>query len=355
MEQVKIDLYISDLLYRYDCVIVPDFGGFVSNYKSASLHTIQHKLKAPSKQISFNKNLKTNDGLLSSHLAKRRSIAYDEAMDLIASFVQNANTQLQQGDKIHIEKVGTLFLDPEKNIQFRPEENNDFLLDSFGLADFRVQPIKREDAQEKIERKIKEAVPLIKELPAKKKKTYWPAAAAIIALIGLTFFFNQQIGLVDQQDLNFSSFFAPEVKSKYESKVLDNEAFEKLDKTKDDELSIEAGINPFVHGDGTNTNLYVENRLEDLIAEEDNTAVASAEESSFSFHVIGGCFSQLSNAEGLVNDLKAKGYSARMLGDYKNLHPVSYGSFSSKEEAVAFLARIKEKENSAAWLLVKSY
>ena len=23
--------YINDLLYRYDCVIVPDFGGFVTN------------------------------------------------------------------------------------------------------------------------------------------------------------------------------------------------------------------------------------------------------------------------------------------------------------------------------------
>ena len=61
---------------------------------------------------------------------------------------------LNKGDKIHIEKVGTLFLDPERNVQFVAEEQNDFLLESFGLGGFRVQPIKREGAQERIEKKI---------------------------------------------------------------------------------------------------------------------------------------------------------------------------------------------------------
>ena len=34
----SVSQYISDLLYTNDCVIVPNFGGFVGNRKSAELN-----------------------------------------------------------------------------------------------------------------------------------------------------------------------------------------------------------------------------------------------------------------------------------------------------------------------------
>jgi hypothetical protein len=119
MQTVKIDLYISDLLYSYDCVIVPEFGGFVANYAPAQIQAVQHKFTPPSKKISFNKNLNNNDGLLTNHIAERRSISYDEANTIIRSFVSKSLAGLNQGDKIQIEKVGVLYLDPEQNIQFK--------------------------------------------------------------------------------------------------------------------------------------------------------------------------------------------------------------------------------------------
>ncbi len=192
MQNVKIDIYISDLLYRYDCVVVPDFGGFVSNYASAKIHAIQHEFIPPAKQISFNKNLKNNDGLLSNHIAERRSISYDDANLLIQSFVNQSLIGLQKGDKIHIEKVGTLFLDPERNLQFTAEERNDYLLDSFGLNSFKALPIQRAGAEERIKEKIQEAIPLLKEEEKKKRRFYWPAAAFLLLLFLSSFFFNQQ-------------------------------------------------------------------------------------------------------------------------------------------------------------------
>ncbi|MEC8853074.1 MAG: SPOR domain-containing protein, partial [Bacteroidota bacterium] len=35
-----IEHYISDLLYLHDCVIIPGFGGFVGNKKSAFIHPV---------------------------------------------------------------------------------------------------------------------------------------------------------------------------------------------------------------------------------------------------------------------------------------------------------------------------
>ena len=66
----SVSHYISELLFLHDCVIVPKFGGFVSNPKSAQLNKTTGALTPPSKQILFNPNLKTNDGLLIAHIAK---------------------------------------------------------------------------------------------------------------------------------------------------------------------------------------------------------------------------------------------------------------------------------------------
>ena len=75
----KVDKHISELLYQHDCVIVPEFGGFVANYCSAKIHPTQHTFTPPSKSIVFNSNLKNNDGLLANHIALAENTNYPEA------------------------------------------------------------------------------------------------------------------------------------------------------------------------------------------------------------------------------------------------------------------------------------
>lgn len=357
MQKVKIDVYISDLLYSYDCVIVPDFGGFVANYASAKIQPIQHRFTPPSKHISFNKNLRVNDGLLTSHIAQRKSIAYDEAKELIQAFVSQSIEGLKQGDKIKIEKVGTLYLDPEQNIQFIAEEKNDFLLDSYGMTSFRAEPIVREGAEERLERKIKENLPLIKEEEKKKRKYYWPAAAVLFFLIASSLFLNTQFSWVDEENLQFSSFkLGPEAEATYTAKTNEFKLEGEKWKGFPEAISFEETIAPLITSDGDKTAAWVDNRKEDLVNEEDNTAVEAPEiRQQLRFHVMGGCFSNYSNAEGLVQSLKEKGFEARLLGEYKNLHAVSYASFATRKEALELLAEVKANENNAAWLLVKPF
>ena len=54
---MKIEEYISDLLFEHDCVIVPDFGGFVCNYGPAAIDPAKHLFEPPAKRILFNKGL----------------------------------------------------------------------------------------------------------------------------------------------------------------------------------------------------------------------------------------------------------------------------------------------------------
>ena len=69
-----VEHYISELLFLHDCVILPNFGGFVGNPQSAKLNKTTGMLSPPSKQILFNANLKTNDGLLITHISNEEGI-----------------------------------------------------------------------------------------------------------------------------------------------------------------------------------------------------------------------------------------------------------------------------------------
>ena len=53
---VQLTKYIVQLLHQHDCVIIPDFGGFVAQYKPATLDSVTGFYSPPSKQILFNIN-----------------------------------------------------------------------------------------------------------------------------------------------------------------------------------------------------------------------------------------------------------------------------------------------------------
>jgi hypothetical protein len=78
---MNLDKFISDLLYRYDCVIVPGFGGFIANRVSAKNISSQHKFIPPTKEIAFNSNLNQNDGLLANYIKRSNNISYSHAIN----------------------------------------------------------------------------------------------------------------------------------------------------------------------------------------------------------------------------------------------------------------------------------
>ena len=87
--------YISELLFLHDCVILPEFGGFVGNKQSAILNTATGALTPPTKQIVFNKNLNTNDGLLISHIANYEGITNEKAQKTVLEFSTKLNDKLK--------------------------------------------------------------------------------------------------------------------------------------------------------------------------------------------------------------------------------------------------------------------
>ncbi|MDQ5928900.1 MAG: hypothetical protein QG594_678 [Bacteroidota bacterium] len=68
---MKIETYISQLLYRYQCVTVPGFGAFLTEMQPAQLNESTNSFFAPKKMVSLNSEIKKNDWLLANNISNK--------------------------------------------------------------------------------------------------------------------------------------------------------------------------------------------------------------------------------------------------------------------------------------------
>lgn len=128
----KFTKYISDLLFLHDCVIIPDFGGFICNYKSAYIDENNGLLCPPSKDILFNRNLVHNDGLLVNWIMCKENITYEQALSKVSLFSEDLKIRLNQRQHIAFGEIGTFHSDRRFNIIFEPADKN-FFAETFGM------------------------------------------------------------------------------------------------------------------------------------------------------------------------------------------------------------------------------
>lgn len=316
---MKLDQHISDLLYRYDCVIVPDFGGFLANYQPAKINSRTHTFSPPGKKVSFNRNLNSNDGLLASHIVQEYGVSYENALQSIANCVNDYQRELNSGKRVLIENVGVLYLDTSKNILFEPISTVNFLSDAFGLEKFHATPIAEET----------KIVPINK--PKKQRSIHPGRIAAAIVLpiffIGSTMFFQEKddgkFGPIQLSSLGFNN-----VESSYVVRVEEP---------------------TFVTEESNDVD------FEALVKKAENRSFAKVEIEPVveNYYVIGGCFSEESNASSYVKKLQKQGYPAKQINHFKKLHAVAYQGFENESIARKFLAQIKKDKNVSAWLLKK--
>ena len=141
---MKIEDSISQLLYRYQCVTVPGFGAFLTEFQSAQLHENSNTFYPPKKLISFNPYLKNNDGLLANHLAQVEKIGYEVAVNTIHDQVTAWKNNIQELGQFALKNVGQFSLNAEKNLVFVPADQLNYLKESFGLTTYISPAVKRE-------------------------------------------------------------------------------------------------------------------------------------------------------------------------------------------------------------------
>ena len=308
-----IEHYISNLLYLHDCVIIPGFGGFVGNKKSAFIHPVSGIIYPPSKELLFNKNLTQNDGLLATHIAKQENIDLSETSSLIEDFVQSIQTELNSRSAFKLQKVGTFTKGKEENISFLQDKNQNYNLASFGMQ--------ANHKSKKVERTISDEKEVIVKTIKQKDfgETLKRAAAVLVPLIGLSL-----IGITQEENIN-------------------------------DIYSQMANLNPFTN---SKTEIVkeaptkkIEMPIVEIIETEKVEIVIPIITEQHTYYIIAGAFAEQKNANKMLRKLKRWNYDASIV-EGGNLMRVCYNSFSKKEEAIMVLAEIR-KDNKSAWLLTK--
>jgi len=290
---MKISSYIFELLQSHDCVIVPNFGALVARNISAKISSDGSKIFPPNKELSFNKNLVKNDGLLINAISSNENISYEKAEQKITNWVRRTNKKLEKQRYIEIKNIGSISLENTKYV-FVPNQNSIFLKSSYGFNSIDSSQITRR--QKSI------------------NNNYLKYAAILIVFLSLTGVFTKSY-FDSVNEFNKASY--AEANLEIEKKIQ------------------KATFN-------INTSLPV--------------VKLPIRKQYGSFHIIAGSFRLEENSLRMISQLKKKGFiEARKVGVNKfGLLQVAYNSYDTVEEARLALSEIRIKQDLNAWLLIKN-
>jgi nucleoid DNA-binding protein len=308
---MQLETYISDLLYRYDCVTIPNFGAFLTEHVSAKIDEISQKVYPPKKVLSFNQQISHNDGLLANYIAETEKIPYTTVIGHIEKHVKRMKAYLLEGETIHFKHIGDLVLNTESNIVFQPEHQINYLTDAFGLSQLTSHKVLRVQHTQAVEN-IEEKAPIIL---TNEKRSYWKRyAVAAVFILGFS-----SLGFYAYQNNNIRKH----------NSLAEQEAAIKLEKKIQEATFV------------------IPNPLPDV--------TLTVTKPKGNFHVIAGAFRVKENAEKKVKQLRKSGFEkARIvrLNRYK-LYEVVYSSYKTRKQAQRALYNIQDWHNEDAWLLVK--
>ena len=352
---MPIEADIHELLYDHDCVIVPGFGGFITHYRSARIDHVRRMIHPPGTDLSFNRKLTRNDGLLADRVAKRKASGHTDALAAMAGEVEGWKSRIDGEGRMELRGIGTFFHDPERNLQFEPGREVNFLKDALGLKPMAAIPVLRIQHSTKTTAVVRHTT-LVEGDTGARVPMLWAAAAVTAVLFGAGAWFTwQQVDGGGAQWSGLGPLLASEPTS-YTVRERQPAEVEPATAESDWSPPIDVfGVHPFAIAGADGPMVVVDLGVAPMAVPESTAVATAVEPNSVSgrFHVIGGCFSVAHNAERMIADLRARGSDARLLDVHRGLHRVAIGSYSDRSVALDVLAAVRKEGQPDAWLLIK--
>jgi hypothetical protein len=291
---MELGKHISYLLQFHECVVVPEFGGFISNYKPAGYDRLREVFMPPTKEVVFNAKIKKNDGLLINCIVEKEQCSYTEAEGLIERFVDHTYQLLNNGERVTLPTVGDFYFEPSGAITFTAVPKFEFA-EAYGLEPFSFAAL--DDKKQKAERYSHPAVRAMNT-----RKDFIKIAAGIALVLGLSFFPLRNNNTVMQS-----------------SNVNPLQLFSRSANT----------LNPASSKEMT---------LEEI-------------EKVAPYVLVGGSFSHPDNARQLQAKMIEKGFNAEVIEHKSGLYRVTFDSYFDRDEALnAMHAYRSEHPESNVWV-----
>lgn len=346
--------HIKELLFEQDCVVIPDFGGFVTNLDCAKINSTNRFIAPPQKWLAFNALLKNDDGLLSNYIAKEENISISQANLKVKTFVENTRRYLRSDNTYVIDGLGIFSQNDEDKIQFQPKQTNNFYSESFGMENIFLKKSESLRNELQIIPKLTfisnatiqqvfatdDREPMAEVLEDEDggdlhQKVYFSRVLPYIYGIFGSVLLISAIYLYDNQKANLSSLnpFQSESIAQPAAKLMAKELVEIVPTKIENEIltkpNVVAKIEPIV--------------------ESKNTIIKSNKR----FFIITGSFGNKNNAKKLLNTLKNKGFEgAEIIYPKRNekLIKVSAGGFINELEADKQAQKVANSMNQTTWI-----
>lgn len=314
---LDISNYIKELLFIHDCVIIPEFGGLLAKYIPADVShdsSGRFSFHPPAKQIAFNNNLKQDDGLLINHICKQEGITYKEAQKQIQDTVQKIIYRLHNRKKVYLTDIGYFKETDNKTIGFEPENTTNFLIESYGLPVFDLEPLERNSINKRLSRSKE---PVKQALKSKTAKRILIALPIAVALAFVPFHIDDFKNL-NTQKLSFADNF-----------VFDTTQTQKKKRNKVTERNTRDTLSP-KQNKTTQQNIY---------------------------YLIAGSFSTYTNAAQKQGELLKSGYEASIIESDNGFFRVTIAKYMELPKAQAEKNKLIQTDNQFAgiWILTKPH
>lgn len=374
---MKLNRYIQQLLQENEMVILPGFGAFILEHQPAEIKNDSGEIKPPSSRLTFNSQIRNNDGLLVGYVAEALRSSHFEALQKIEKERDNILYQLEKGEKVELEELGSFFYNDMSEIEFISEEDQNLSLETYGLestslkdeeetteeeetiiippADGSTSEAPKNEEKQEQQSKLpqteesqtepviiqadettdisekKNTEPIVESLPVeekeeeKKRKFGWIWLLVILLpLIAVTVFI-----LIKNKNNNETISTPPATlkqQEQAEPTIIPD--------------TVKADTTKIAKPDSVN----VEEKLQEIPIE--------TTEKGTQFYLVGGSFKEKENAQTYMKELKEKGFEPFDMGMYGDYYIVGLGSYLTEEEAsAAKKVYMENNPGSGVWIL----
>ncbi len=352
-------------MHTHDCVIVPNFGGFLLHAEYASIDAISELMQPSNRKVSFNQKLNLNDGLLATYIADELKISYADSIKLIDIELKAFLLNLYSEKRIEIGLLGTFILNDSNNFQFIPNGRTNFLMSAFGLQPLQLHankvssnsnalPLEKMEAER--QRKLNANNITQKEFRTGKKKrsSIWYTLLATFMIVVLLF--NAYILLETYPvlplsnalskmnlSINFEKVINPKSIDIKEIKV---ESPNKEVNVKEPKAISQIMVDSVVSSQTPRVEVETP-----VVPNIQNTSSSTINIGDSVYYIIVGAFRHSKRATALSTKLKNNGYEASEVVKPKKFHfkMVTVGSFTNMSEVSKSLIQVQE-EMPDAWV-----
>lgn len=338
---MALEKYISQLLHEFEFVVLPGWGAFVCDYEPAKIDSKKNILP-PRKKINFNPKIQLNDGLVVEKIMLEEQLNFDDAFKFLTDKIDQWKAILNFAHELKLGEVGVFKKSNEGIISFHQNQQINFLAEVYGFQELNFPEIIRESKSKKVEKKVVETVEKGKVIALNPRKNWlkYAAAAVFIPITGAIAWFSFAANPVKNNQL-ISAVLTPFSNSS-----------DRLYNPNDNHTFSLANYSE----SSDSTYLWIKSYIK---AERDTTFVkeiathfieVKPTENLAKYHIIGGCFSEKTNADKMYLYLVNLGFKAQIIVNEKGLYAVSYHGFDDYFSAREALKEIQASYNSQAWL-----